>query len=137
MKPGFTIPPLVKGVGGLILVGTGGYFGVKWWNKYKKDKQAADLLKLQSTSTVKGINATGTASKVNLAIVAADIYDAFHSNPFSDDEERALRALKNTPVMYYKQLSAVYQKVYDLNLIEDLRKYLSDEQFISVKYFFR
>lgn len=134
--PKITIPPALKIVGGLVLVGGGAYVGNKIYKNWKQDKQAAELLKLQAASTVKGLNAFGKPVTVNLTTVAADIYDALHG-AIDDDEPRAIRAFKSTPVVYINKLSEIYYKVYKLNLKEDFRKYFNDQEFIQVKYFFK
>jgi hypothetical protein len=136
MASNINLPPAVKIGGGLALLGFGTFLGVKAWRNYQNKKQASDILRLQKVSNVKGINALGKPVSVNLTTIAADIYDSFHSS-FDEDEARAIRAFKNAPVTQIRKLSEIYQKIYGYNLQDDMRKYLSDTEFMQVKFFFK
>jgi hypothetical protein len=131
------IPPAIQVVGGIVLLGGAAAATIKIMRDRKKKKDLNVISQLQKTTTIKGINANGKPATINLATAASEIEDALFSNIYTEDEERAIRVFKSVPIKYIKQLGDVYQKVYNRNLQEDLRKYLSDEQFISIKYFFR
>lgn len=126
-------------------------YGLYKGGKYYLDKiKAGDDLKAQHDSIIKppintktgkpitlyDLNGKPITGTVNLSIIANDIHQALHSG-VTDDEQRAIRAFKRTPVGYVKQLEAFYLKQYGLNLQNDMSDYMDDEEFIQVKFFFK
>lgn len=76
------------------------------------------------------------AGDVNLSQISTEIYDAFWNNDYfgvTEDEEAAIAALKQVPKEYVNSLALVYNRMYDKNLREDFKFYLSNEQYQEVK----
>lgn len=126
-------PPILQFVTVGVPLGIAGYFGWDWYKKRKEEEK----IEYQRKQTATGTNASGKKVTVNLANAANEIYDAFYNYGGGEDEERAIRVFKSIPVLYIKQLETVYNTLHNKNLRDDFAKYLSDVQFIGVKYFFK
>ena len=139
------LTPLYVG-GGIVIA----YFGYKAIKSFL-DKQNAkiDLTKDQSTdikADVKGKDKSGKKlldlngkpiTSVNLALIATDIYNGLHPGWYKPTEQdRVVRAFKNTPFGYVKDLEKIYLEKYGENLKETLAEKLSETNFIKIKYFF-
>lgn len=132
------IPPLVKNVGAMVLIGGGAVYAWKNYDQIQEKLRARKIAAWakKKESTVKGLNASNKVVTVNLTIPLVEIYDALRAHT-TEDEERAIRVFKNVPVLYIKRLEHIYKDVYGYSLRNDFAKYLNDTQFIKVKYFFK
>lgn len=79
-----------------------------------------------------------TSTGVNLSQVAISIHDAFYhyelfGYTMSEDEEEAIRQLQKVPKSDIKQLALIYNRMYDKNLYEDFRAFLSNSQYMRVE----
>jgi hypothetical protein len=135
----------------ILIVGIGivGFLAYKKLSSYLETvKQKEDLIKDQSTDIKPGqdkknpkkliLDLNGKPIKsANLATIAIDLYNALHPGWYKPTEqERAVRAFKNTPFGYVKQLEQIYLNKYGENLKETLADKLSDTNFIKIKPFF-
>ena len=139
------LTPLYVGAG--IVAAYFGYKAVKGFLEKQADK--ADLTKDQGTDVKADKAGKDKAGKklldlngkpvtsVNLALIATDIYNALHPGWYKPtDQARAVRAFKNTPFGYVKELEKIYLDKYSENLKETLADKLNDENFIKIKFFF-
>jgi len=109
-----------------------------------KIQAKADLSKDQATDIKAGstkgklIDLNGRAiTNVNLSTIATDVYNGLHPGFFvPTKQDRVVRAFKNTPFGYVKQLEQIYLNKYGENLKETMADKLSDVNFIKVKTFF-
>ena len=82
-------------------------------------------------------------SKINLNVVAYNIYDAFYNRGFgwgwTEDEEYAISELKKVPKKLIPQLAQEYVTIGKKagNLYEDFRKFLRDDQYEQVSNLLR
>jgi hypothetical protein len=135
----------------IVIVGVGilGFLAYKKISSYLETVKAKeDLIKDQSTDIKPGqdknnpkkliLDLNGKPIKsANLATIAIDLYNALHPGWYKPTEqERAVRAFKNTPFGYVKQLEQIYLNKYGENLKETLADKLSDTNFIKIKPFF-
>lgn len=134
----------------VILVGAGiAYFGYTELKKlYDEYKAKSDLVKDQATTIKVGTDPKNPKKKlldlngkpiqsVNLALIATDINAALHPGWYKPTEQdRAVRAFKNTPFGYVKDLEKIYLDKYNENLKDTMADKLNDVNFIKVKHFF-
>lgn len=114
----------------LVLLAVGLIFFVVWLI-YKKIEAA----KIQSTieGTIANANVNGTPVQVNIGTKAVEIYDALHGSYFSEDEVKAVNAVLSVPDPLIPQLSQTYYVISgNINLKQDLQKYLDSEQWLSI-----
>lgn len=74
---------------------------------------------------------------LNISQVATEIYDALWNNDWlgvTEDEEAAIDAILQVPKSCIPSLAMVYNKMYDKNLREDMKFYLSNEQYEEIKH---
>ena len=72
---------------------------------------------------------------VNITQVAVEVYDAFYNQDqlgYFEDEEAAIAALRKVPKQCINSLALVYNNMYDHNLRQDFREYLSNDEYSQV-----
>lgn len=74
---------------------------------------------------------------VNLATIAGDIHEEAKLYPFWYTPANAFAAIRQTPVKKTRELQNLYTSLYGDNLLDDLRKVLSTNQFLEVKFYFK
>jgi hypothetical protein len=77
---------------------------------------------------------------IDLSVIAALIYDAFYNNDwtgFTEDETKAIAAIKNVPKTLIPQLAAIYKTKYKKNLVDDFIRFLDNDQYKAVQALFR
>ena len=111
-------------------------------------QQKADLVKDQATDVKKGedkknpnkllLDLNGKPIKsANLSTIAVDVYNGLHPGWYKPtDQDRVVRAFRNTPFGYVKQLEKIYLDKYGENLKETMADKLSDTNFLKLKPFF-
>lgn len=76
---------------------------------------------------------------VNLASVANEIYDAFYNNDWfgaTEDEERAIIALKTVPKAFIPNLEQVYANLHGKDLRADFNRLLDPQEYNEISYLF-
>ena len=135
----------------ILLIGGGllAFFAYTKISKYLENiEKKEDLVKDQATDIKPGSDPKNPKRKyldlngkpitsVNMATIAADVYNALHPGFFvPTEQDRVVRAFKNTPFGFVKQLEQIYLSKYNENLKEVMSDKLSDVNFIKVKNFF-
>lgn len=106
-------------------------------NKIKSEKeQKAKENSIASASVLNPVTGGTSTVTVNLGTQAIAINDALHGSWFYEDEEAAMGALLNVPQSLIPQLSSTYFSLYNLNLKEDMKKYLSATEWNKISYVF-
>lgn len=102
-------------------------------DKNNREKRAK---KYTYTVVIKSGPNKGKRLTFNLDTVAGVIYDSFHGNPITEDEERAIQAIGPVPVDLIITLASVYKELYEKELKQDFVKYLSSKQWNRVAFKF-
>lgn len=102
-------------------------------NNLKKDQ--ASTLQSVKGKTLYDLNGKPIKS-VNLSTIATDIYDSLEAYG-PNDGKRVVRVFKNTPFGYVQKLEQFYLDRYGKNLKDHLVKELKDEDWISIKNWFK
>jgi hypothetical protein len=71
--------------------------------------------------------------------VAGEVYDSFYSNDWfgwTEDEERAVNAVKTVPKAFIPQLEQTYLQLYGKDLRADLLSYLSSSEWSQISFLF-
>jgi len=135
----------IGSAGVIVITAVGGlayWFGIKPW--LEKKKAESDLTKAQG-STLKttdkkklyDLNGKPIVS-ANLDTIATDIYGGLHPGWYKPtDQERVVRAFKNTPFGSVPDLEKIYLDKYKENLKDTMQDKLSDVKWISVKNYFK
>ncbi|NBV41846.1 hypothetical protein EBR96_03655 [bacterium] len=77
--------------------------------------------------------------EINLESISREIYDAFYRNDWAgitEDETKAIRALRNVPKPLIPRLTAIYRQTYNKDLAEDFRRFLSDSDYRPIANLF-
>lgn len=134
----------------IAIVGGLGYFAYSKLKDYFDKEQAKKDLTTDQGSNVtvnpkstdpryrKLLDLNGKPIKtVNLATIATDLNKGLHTEWYKPaDQQRIVRAFKNTPFGFVKDLEKLYLNKYAENLKELMMDKLNDENFIKVKHFF-
>jgi hypothetical protein len=127
-------------IAGLVLTVLGYKYVYQPWNETRKAK--ANMIKDHASTvaarrgkTLYDLNGKPVKS-MNLGTIAADIHDSLEAwGP--NDGKRVVRVFKTTPFGYVRQLEKLYLEKYGKNLKDHLVKELKDEDWISIKYWFK
>jgi hypothetical protein len=122
-------------------VGLGYWFVLKPW---LEQQQRQSGLNIDQGNTIKPkagkslYNLNGKPIKdANLSTIVYDIYQGLHPGWYAPtDDARVVRAFKNTPFGYVKQVEQLYLDKYGENLRQTMADKLSDKNWINVKYWF-
>lgn len=113
--------------------------GKRFWENYQI-KQRVKLYQQQNVGfNVQQPGLPPAAQQINLASVATEIHDSLYNNDWfgwSEDEERAVQAVKTVPKAYIPNLEAVYLQLFSKDLRADLLSYLSSSQWAQISYLF-
>lgn len=77
-------------------------------------------------------NVPNDGNLLDIGGIAGEIYDAFYRNDmfgWSEDEARAIEALRKVPDANIDKLANIYNELYKKSLKEDFIKYLSEEEY--------
>lgn len=126
-----------------------GIYGVAAWILYRQGSRILTKLQLKQRllqyqnaqipvtyTTSGGQQVTQT---INLASVAGDIEDALYNNDWfgaTEDETRAVNAVKTVPKALIPQLEATYLQLYNKDLRADLLNYLSSSEWSQISFLF-
>jgi hypothetical protein len=124
-------------------------YGLAAWLVYRNGRRLLDKIKLrQRLQTYQAGNVavnytlpTGqtVTQPINLASVAGEVNDALFNNDWfgaTEDEARAVNAVKTVPAPYIGQLEATYLQLYSKDLRADLLQYLGTDEWNSISYLF-
>jgi len=124
-------------------------YGLAAWLIYRNGRRIFDKIKLrQRLQTYQAGNVAvnyqlpsgqTVTQPINLANVAGEVNDAFYNNDWfgwSENETRAVNAVKTVPAAYIPQLEATYLQLYNKDLRADLLKYLGSDEWNSISYLF-
>ena len=113
--------------------------GRKIYDQYQL-KQRLKLYQQQNISfNVTTGGSSGVMQNLNLASIAGEINDSFYNNdPFgwTEDETRAVNAVKQVPKAYIPQLEQTYLQLYQKDLRADLLQYLDQDEWNQISYLF-
>jgi hypothetical protein len=116
--------------GGLLLLG-GLAFGAKKFLKKAKTKKSINQFNKETYGTV---NLNEVAQEIALAFGFA--YPSYDPRRWTEDEAKAMSALKTVPKSLIKNLAQIYYKKYERNLQQDFQKYLSASEYASIRSLF-
>jgi len=124
-------------------------YGLAAWLIYRNGRRIYDKIKLrQRLQTYQAGNVAVNyqlpsgqtiTQPINLASVAGEVNDALYNNDWfgaTEDETRAVNAVKSVPAAYIPQLEATYLQLYNKDLRADLLKYLGSNEWNSISYLF-
>lgn len=106
-------------------------------NKEKKDN-TKEVHKTYRDTTGKVVKRK--VEQIDLGTIAALIYDGFYNNDwlgFTENEDKAIAAIKNVPKEYIGQLAGIYKTKYKKSLKDDFITFLDDDQYKAVQSLFR
>jgi len=132
-------PALVK----IAVYGAGAFIAYRVGKKFYDQYQLKQRLKQYQQQNVQYNVNTGTGpgvvQSVNLASVAGEVYDSFYNNdPFgwTEDETRAVNAVKTVPKAYIPQLEQTYLQLYGKDLRADLLSFLDSDEWSQISFLF-
>jgi len=132
------IPPIAKTI---IVVG-GGYLAYRRgkiiYNRIKVRQDAKEYGQANVPIIVTS-NGQQVQSNINLKNIASKIYEAFYNADWfgvTEDEETAIKAIKQVPKALINKLMQEYAKLYNKNLQNDFVKFLSPTDYDRVEYLF-
>jgi hypothetical protein len=127
----------IKGTAAVLLTK---FLIIPFWKKQTKTQKEEERKENAKKYTIKIIDKkTGRRYTINLETQAQLIYDAFYSNFFVEDEEKAIDAIKVIPskgTNYIFDLATIYQNKFDKDLKADFIKYLTNTQWKSIAFKF-
>lgn len=133
----------VPGIAKVVIFGAGAFIAFKIGKKIYDQYQLKQRLKLYQSQNVQYNVNTGSGSgvtqSINLATIAGVVFDSFYNNdPFgwSEDETRALNAVKSVPKAYIPQLEQTYLQLYQKDLRADLLAFLDSDEWEKISYLF-
>lgn len=133
----------VPGIAKVVIYGAGAFIAFKIGKKIYDQYQLKQRLKLYQSQNVQyNVNAgsgPGVTQSINLATIAGVVFDSFYNNdPFgwSEDETRALNAIKGVPKEYISQLEQTYLQLYQKDLRADLLGFLDSDEWSQISYLF-
>ncbi len=111
-----------------------------FWKTTTRKQKESERKENAKKYTIKIIDKkTGRRSTINLETQAQLIYDSFYGNYFTEDEEKAIDAIKVIPSQgtnYIFDLATIYQNKFDKDLKADFIKYLTNTQWKSISFKF-
>jgi len=113
--------------------------GKKVYDKAQIRKKLKQYQQSQIQYNVIGPGGQQAAQTVNLSSVAGEVYDSFYSNDWfnwTEDEERAINAIKTVPKTFIPQLEQTYLQLYGKDLRADLLNFLSSSEWSQISYLF-
>jgi len=113
--------------------------GKKVYDKAQIRKKLKQYQQSQIQYNVIGPGGQQAAQTVNLSSVAGEVYDSFYSNDWfnwTEDEERAINAVKTVPKTFIPQLEQTYLQLYGKDLRADLLNFLSSSEWSQISYLF-
>ena len=113
--------------------------GKNFYDKAQIRKKLKQYQQSQIQYNVVGPGGQQAAQTVNLSSVAGEIYDSFYSNDWfnwTEDEERAINAIKTVPKTFIPQLEQTYFQLYSKDLRADLLNFLSSSEWSQISYLF-
>ena len=113
--------------------------GKKVYDKAQIRKKLKQYQQSQIQYNVIGPGGQQAAQTVNLSSVAGEIYDSFYSNDWfgwTENEERAINAVKTVPKTFIPQLEQTYLQLYGKDLRADLLNFLSSSEWSQISYLF-
>lgn len=113
--------------------------GKNFYDKAQIRKKLKQYQQSQIQYNVIGPGGQAAAQTVNLSSVAGEIYDSFYSNDWfnwTEDEERAINAVKTVPKTFIPQLEQTYLQLYGKDLRADLLNFLSSSEWSQISYLF-
>ena len=127
----------------IAIYGLGAFLTYRIGRKIYDQYQLKQRLKLYQQQNF-GFNVTtggssGVMQTLNLASIAGEINDSFYNNdPFgwTEDETRAVNAVKQVPKAYIPQLEQTYLQLYQKDLRADLLQYLDQDEWNQISYLF-
>jgi hypothetical protein len=134
----------LPGLAQLAIVGGLGYLGYRAGKKAYDNYQTRKRIQYYQTQNVGFVTttggSTGVQTSINLSTVANEINDALYNNDWfgwTEDEDRAIDAVKQVPKPYIVQLQQVYNHLTDKDLQADLIGYLSADGWAQISYLFQ
>jgi hypothetical protein len=132
-------PAVVK----LAIYGAGAFVlytvGRKLWDDYQIRKRVKLYQQQNVGFNVQQPGLPPAAQQINLASVATEIHDSLYNSDWfgwTEDEERAIAAVKTVPKAYIPNLEAVYLQLFGKDLRADLLSYLSGDEWSQISYLF-
>lgn len=132
-------PALVK----LAVYGAGAFIlyrvGKKAYDQYQLKQRLKQYQQNQIQYQVNTGGGTGVTQTINLASVAGEVYDSFYNNdPFgwTEDETRAVNAVKTVPKAFIPQLEQTYLQLYGKDLRADLLGFLDSDEWNVISSLF-
>ena len=132
-------PAVVK----LAIYGAGAFVlytvGRKLWDDYQIRKRVKLYQQQNVGFNVQQPGLPPAAQQINLASVATEIHDSLYNSDWfgwTEDEERAIAAVKTIPKAYIPNLEAVYLQLFGKDLRADLLSYLSGDEWSQISYLF-
>jgi len=113
--------------------------GKNFYDKAQIRKKLKQYQQSQIQYNVIGPGGQAAAQTVNLSSVAGEVYDSFYSNDWfgwTEDEERAINAVKTVPKTFIPQLEQTYLQLYGKDLRADLLNFLSSSEWSQISYLF-
>lgn len=117
----------------LYKVGRGIYDSVQLRSRLKQYQNA----NVQYTQI--GPSGQAIPQTVNLASVAQTIHDSFYNNDWfgwTEDEERAIIALKTVPKTFIPNLEQTYAQLFNKDLRADFNRLLDAQEYNDIAYLF-
>jgi len=113
--------------------------GRKLWDDYQIRKRVKLYQQQNVGFNVQQPGLPPAAQQINLASVATEIHDSLYNSDWfgwTEDEERAIAAVKTVPKAYIPNLEAVYLQLFGKDLRADLLSYLSGDEWSQISYLF-
>lgn len=113
--------------------------GKTFYDKVQIRKRLKQYQQGQVQYNVVGPGGQQAAQTVNLTSVAGEVYDSFYSNDWfgwTEDEERAVNAVKTVPKPFIPQLEQTYLQLYGKDLRADLLNFLSSSEWSQISFLF-
>ena len=125
----------IYGVGAFMVYSVSKRLISKYQAKQKLLYYQTQTMPYQSTLP-DGTTATQT---INLASVAGEVHDSFYNNDWfgwTEDETRAVNAIKPVPKQFIPALEQTYLQLYNKDLRADLIAYLDSDEWQKISYLF-